>query len=208
MNSLLLVIAIGYVLGCIHGSQLIGKYKRINLKKSGTKNAGASNAMLLLGWRYGFVVALIDIGKALVSLQITVMILQNEQIIVETAMLYLLLNGLFVVLGHNYPMTMQFNGGKGTAAFFGVLLFINWKLAIVSLCIALVIAVISNYFVLGTFAGYVTFTIYISYMYGRGPGLLAFLFTMLFLMKHMENFKRMINNEEVKIRTFFRREAS
>lgn len=207
MSVLLIVIIVGYVMGCLHGSQLIGKMKQINLKQSGTKNSGASNATLLLGWRYGLVVAIIDIGKAIISLQLTVYILQYYNIFIETSILYLLANGLFVIIGHNYPLTMEFNGGKGTASFLGVLLFLNWKLAIISLFMALVISYLSNYFVLGTLSGYLTFNGYIGYLYGKGPTLLALLFTILFLIKHIENFKRIMRNEEMKLRTFFRKEA-
>lgn len=208
MNTLLIVIVIGYLFGCLHGSQLVGKYKSINIKKSGTKNSGASNATLILGWRYGLIVALIDIGKAIVSLQFTIYLLQYYGVIAEVAIVYLLVNGLFVIVGHNYPLTMNFNGGKGTASFLGVLLFLNWKLAIISLLMALIFSFISNYFVLGTLSGYLLFNVYIAYLYGKGPVIISILFTLLFLIKHTENFKRIMNDEEVKLRALFRKEAS
>lgn len=208
MNVFLIVIVVGYLIGCVHGSQLVGKLTQINLKERGTKNSGASNATLILGWRYGLVVAMIDIGKAVFSLQLTVYLLQLFQVSIHLSFLYLVMNGLFVIVGHNYPMTMNFNGGKGTASFFGVLLFLNWKLAIISLFIALIISFISNYFVLGTLSGYVTFTIYTGYLYGKGPALVSLLFTSLFLIKHAENFRRIMNNEEVKLRALLRKEAS
>lgn len=207
MNVLLVIIVVGYVMGCLHGSQLIGKYKRINIKKSGTKNSGASNATLILGWRYGLLVAIIDVSKAIISLQLTVYILQFYDVFVGLSILYLLVNGLFVIIGHNYPVTMNFNGGKGTASFLGVLLFLNWKLAVISLLMALIISFISNYFVLGTLSGYLTFNMYIAYLYGKGAALISLLFTSLFLIKHTENFKRITNNEEVKLRALFRKEA-
>lgn len=208
MNLLLVVMVVGYMFGCIHGSQLVGRYKNINIKKSGMKNSGASNATLILGWRYGIVVAIVDIGKALLSLQITVYILQLYDVVVGVSIVYLLVNGLFVIIGHNYPMTMNFNGGKGTASFIGVLLFINWKLAVISLFMALIISFISNYFVLGTLSGYLIFNFYVGYLYGKGPIIVSLLFTSLFLIKHAENFRRIMNNEEVKLRTLFRKEAS
>lgn len=204
-----MVIITGYVIGCLHGSQLIGKLKSINLKHSGTKNSGASNATLILGWRYGLIVAIIDVGKAIISLQLTVYILQMHEMFISVPMsiIYILINGLFVIIGHNYPMTMNFNGGKGTASFLGVLLFLNWKLAVLSLFMALIISFISNYFVLGTLSGYITFNIYIGYLFGKGPAIISLLFTSLFLIKHRENFRRIMNNEEMKLRAFFRKEA-
>lgn len=208
MNILIIIMSVGYLLGCLHGSQIVGKYKNINIKKSGMKNSGASNATLLLGWRYGLIVAIIDIGKAIISLKLTLYILQHYQVIDDFVIVYLLVNGLFVIIGHNFPLTMNFNGGKGTASFFGVLLFLNWKLAVISLFIALIVSVIANYFVLGTLSGYIVFNFYITFLYSKMPIMLSLLFTSLFLIKHRENFRRIMNNEEVKLRTLFRKEAS
>ncbi|HZW67181.1 MAG TPA: glycerol-3-phosphate acyltransferase [Pseudogracilibacillus sp.] len=208
MNLLLMIIIIGYAFGCLHGSQIIGKLKQINIKDGGTKNAGASNATLQLGWRYGLIVAIIDIGKAILSLQMTLYLLHYYEIFYDLTIVYLLINGLFVIIGHNYPLTMNFQGGKGTASFLGVLLFLNWKLALISFIMALIISYFSNYFVLGTLSGYLIFDGYIAYFYGKGPAMIALLFTSLFLITHTENFRRIMKDEEVKLRTFFRREAS
>src|SRR5690625_3138689 len=150
MYLLLIIIIIGYLFGCIHGSQIVGKHKNINIKNSGMKNAGASNATLLLGWKYGFIVAFIDVFKAVLSLLVAAAILNNYNILFEMQILYLYLNALFVVVGHNFPVTMNFKGGKGTASFFGVLLFLNWKFAVMGLIILLLFAFVTNYFVTGT----------------------------------------------------------
>lgn len=208
MNVLFLLSLVGYLFGCLHGSQLVGKLKRINFKRIGTKNAGASNATLILGWRYGVLVAVIDIGKALLSLQVAMYILHYFQVPIDSHLIYLLINGLFVVLGHNFPITMNFNGGKGTASFLGVLLFLNWKVALFSVIIALVLAFVTNYFVLGTLSGYVSFTLYTFYTQEKGPIMLSVIFTLLFLWQHRENFNRIMKKEEMKLRSFFRREAS
>lgn len=204
--NFILVIVIGYLFGCVHGSQIIGKYKKINIKKSGMENSGATNATLLLGWRYGILVAIVDIGKSVVSMFLVTYLLNMQHMIFDLQLYYLLLNALFVIIGHNYPMTMNFNGGKGTASFFGVLLYLDWKYAMISLFMALIFAFITNYFVFGTMLAYLAFITYIAYVYGKGPVLLAFFFTILFLAKHMENFKRILNQEEVKLSTLFRKE--
>ncbi|UZM99856.1 glycerol-3-phosphate acyltransferase [Lysinibacillus sp. MHQ-1] len=51
------------MIGCIHGSKVAQFLSGVDLKKAGHGNAGASNATLSLGWKYGVLVALIDIGK-------------------------------------------------------------------------------------------------------------------------------------------------
>ena len=64
----LLCLLIGYLIGCIHGSKIAQFLSGVDLKKTGHGNAGASNATLSLGWKYGILVAIIDIGKGVVAI--------------------------------------------------------------------------------------------------------------------------------------------
>jgi len=203
-----LIVMIGYLFGCVNGSQIIGKMKDINIKSNGMKNAGATNTTVLLGWRYGFIVAFIDVFKAILSLLLAAMLLQQYNVMLELQIVLLYANALFVIIGHNYPLQMGFNGGKGTASLFGVLLFIDWKFAVMGLFILLLFAAVSNYFVTGTLMLYISFIAYTAYSFGRGPAMISFLFLILFLLKHIENFRRIMNKEEVKVTSLFRREAS
>lgn len=208
MYLLLVIMLIGYLFGCINGSQIIGKYKNINIKNSGMKNAGASNTTIVLGWRYGCIVAFIDVTKAILSLAAAGLILNHYNVLFEYQILFLYINALFVVIGHNFPVTMSFKGGKGTASFFGVLLFLDWKIAVMGLGVLLLFAFVTNYFVTGTFVLYLFFIMFTAFTHGRGATYIAFLFTILFLVKHVENFRRIMNKEEVKLSTLLRREAS
>lgn len=203
-----LIILIGYLLGCVNGAQIIGNIKETNIKASGMKNAGATNATMLLGWKYGLLVASIDVFKVILSLFLTSLLLQKYQVIIELQMLLIYLNALFVIIGHNYPAQMNFRGGKGTASLFGFLLFLDWKFAVTGLFILLLFAAVTNYFVAGTCMLYLSFIGYTGFTYGRLPAIISFLFLILFLLKHMENFKRIINKEEVKISSLLRREPS
>lgn len=208
MQLFIIIIFIGYLIGCIHGSQIVGKYKNINIKKSGMKNAGATNTTVLLGWKYGLIVAFIDVFKAIISLTITAALLNAYNVVDETQILLLYVNALFVIIGHNFPLQMNLKGGKGTASLFGILLYIDWKFAVTGLIILLVFAFVTNYFVLGTLMLYFSFNAYTVYLFGKGPALMTVLFTVLFFVKHTDNFKRIMNKEEVKLSTLFRREAS
>ncbi|RDW21348.1 glycerol-3-phosphate acyltransferase 1 [Oceanobacillus arenosus] len=193
------IMLIGYLLGCINGAQIIGKYKQFNIKSSGSKNAGATNTFILLGWKSGVLVAFIDVFKAIISLVITASLLVYADIHFDLQVLLLYVNALFVLLGHIYPVTLHFNGGKGTASFLGFLLFLNWKFAIMAFIIFLCISFVTNYFVFGTFSAYLSFIIYTIFYYGRGPVYIAVLLTMFFIANHIDNFKRIINKEETKL---------
>src|SRR5690625_1580639 len=183
----LIVAIIGYLFGCVHGSQIVGKYKHFNIKKSGMKNDGAINNTVLLGCRYGFIVAFIDIFKAIMSLLIISSLLNKFDVAFDVQIIYLYINALFVIIGHNFPLTMNFNGGKGTASLFGILLYIDWRFAVMGLFILLLFAFVTNYFVTGTFILYISFAMYTLFLFGRAPTVIAILFILLFFIKHAEN---------------------
>ncbi len=105
---IILVMLIGYLFGCINGSQLIGRMKQVNIQASGSKNPGASNAALLLGWRAGAFVAFVDVFKAIISFLLVAIILHKYNVLFETQIVILYLNALFVIIGHNFPLTMNF----------------------------------------------------------------------------------------------------
>ncbi|MGM8212506.1 glycerol-3-phosphate acyltransferase [Virgibacillus sp. W0430] len=203
---IVLVSIIGYLYGCIHGSQLVGKYKKINIKRNGMKNAGASNTTMLLGWRYGFIVAFIDVFKVVLSIFTVVIILNKNGIFNEAQTLLIYLNAFFVVIGHNYPLTMNFNGGKGTASFVGFMLYIDWKFALFGLFILLLFAWTTDYFVIGTLVMYVSFLAYTLYVYHIGPAIIAFMLIILYVVKHAENYKRIIRKEEIRLSSLFHRD--
>ncbi|PJO44106.1 glycerol-3-phosphate acyltransferase, partial [Lysinibacillus xylanilyticus] len=62
IKAVIIFLLVGYLIGCIHGSKVAQFLSGVDLKKTGHGNAGASNATLSLGWKYGILVALIDIG--------------------------------------------------------------------------------------------------------------------------------------------------
>lgn len=204
----LLTIIIGYLFGCLHGSQILEKLTHVNIKQSGSKNPGASNATVLLGWRYGAVVAFVDILKAILSFSIVTFMLHYYHIGIEEGILLIYANAFFVIIGHNYPITMNFKGGKGTASFLGFLLCIDWKFTAIAFMIFLFVAFMTQYFVLGTFMAYISFVFYTFILFGKAPSFIALLFMVLFLLRHTENYKRIMNKEEMKISTMFQREIS
>lgn len=205
---LLIIAFIGYLFGCVNGAQIIGKYKQVNIQNGGSGNAGATNATVILGWKSGVFVALIDVCKAILSLYLAAALLMHTDFLFEYQVLLLYINALFVILGHNFPMTMHFRGGKGTASFLGVLLFIDWKFAAMAFMVFLIFAFATNYFVIGTFVAYLSFIAYTSFTFGRGPTYVAVLLTVLFLYKHVDNVKRIMGKEEMKLSSIFRRQAS
>ncbi|MFD1038305.1 glycerol-3-phosphate acyltransferase [Virgibacillus byunsanensis] len=203
----LMVIVIGYLFGCLHGSQLVSKLKSVDIKNTGVKNPGASNTTILLGWKYGALVALIDIFKATLSILLVVYILNESGVVGETQTMLIYINALFIILGHNYPLTMRFSGGKGTASLVGVLIAIDWKIALISIGILLLFTLTTDYLVVGVLFMYLSFLITTYYFFGIEPTMIVVLLSVLSIMKHLENYKRILKKEETKLSSLFRKGA-
>ncbi|WP_047983154.1 glycerol-3-phosphate acyltransferase [Ornithinibacillus californiensis] len=202
---LLISIVIGYLFGCVHGSQLVGKYKKIDIKKSGVKNAGASNTTILLGWKYGILVALIDIFKGTLAVLLMLYILNGNAITGDAQILLIYVTALAVILGHNFPITMKFSGGKGTASLVGILLAIDWKIALIGIGILLIFTFATDYLVIGVLMMYISFLVTTYYFYGLEPTMIVILLSVLSILKHIENYKRIINKEEKKLSSMFQK---
>jgi len=144
MNTLLAIV-IGYLLGNINASYILGKvFKGIDIREKGTSNAGASNAVLVMGWKYGTATFLIDALKAAVAIWIVKYITNGNTDLAVLA-------GVMAVVGHVYPVFMKFKGGKGIASILGVMVGLNGFIALVLYITILLGTVISNYLIFGEF---------------------------------------------------------
>ena len=125
--SVITFLVFGYLIGCIHGSKVAQFLSGVDLKKAGFGNAGASNATLSLGWKYGVLVALIDIGKGILAIILLNIYLQSTSELSTTdSWMLLYIIGTGVIIGHNFPFYMHFKGGKGTASIIGISLVLDW----------------------------------------------------------------------------------
>jgi acyl phosphate:glycerol-3-phosphate acyltransferase len=199
---------IGYLFGCLNGSQFVAKRKHINIKNLGSKNAGASNTTMLLGWKYGIFVAFVDIFKATLAILLMASLLEYNGIVDDYQLILLYNTAFFVVLGHNYPMTMNFKGGKGTASIIGALLAIDYRIAIIGVIILLLVTFTTDYAVLGVLSMYVSYLIETYMVYGVHPARIVLVLTLIGIMKHWENLRGILNKEEIKLSSIYRNRTS
>ncbi|RKQ30872.1 glycerol-3-phosphate acyltransferase [Oceanobacillus halophilus] len=204
----LIVSLVGYLFGCLHGSQLVGKLKKIDIKNSGVKNAGASNTTILLGWKYGVFVAIIDIFKATLAILLVLYILNENGITGDLQTLLIYITLLFVIIGHNYPITMKFSGGKGTASLVGALLAIDWKVAVIGIGILLLFTIATDYLVIGVLFMYVSFLITTAVFFGVEPAIVVLFLSVLSFMKHLENYKRIMKKQETRLSSMYKKKIS
>lgn len=196
MEKTILVILIGYLMGCLQWSYILGKtLKKADIRTLGGGNAGASNTVTVFGWKMGVAVGLLDILKAVISILIIRYFISNF----TTLDLYL--NGTGVILGHNYPFFMRFKGGKGTASTLGMLFGIDYRVGIIGFIIILLVTVFTDYIALGTIS-LVLFFIGATYYLGFGTAciLITVFIAAQSIYKHIPNLKRIMRKEESGLR--------
>lgn len=98
--------------------------------------------------------------------------------------------------------TMKFSGGKGTASLVGVLLAVDWKIVVIKIGILLIFTVATDYLVVGVLFMYFSFLVTTYYFFGIEPALVVVLLSAISIMKHMENYKRILAKEETKLSIF------
>ena len=196
----ILVILIGYLLGCSNMAYYIARIKKADLRSNGSGNLGASNATLLLGWKAGILTAVHDIGKAAVAVLLAKGLAPDLTYAGEAA-------GVACVLGHIFPFYLKFRGGKGFASYFGMTLALNWKLALMVAVAIVVVTVVTDYIVCGTVTTIVTVPVYLGIAH-HSLALAAILCiaTAVIFYKHRENFPRMLSGTEPGLSTAIRGE--
>lgn len=122
MLWIVIAIIISYLLGSIPTAYLFGRARGIDIRKHGSGNVGATNALRVLGKKAGIIVLVIDILKGLLPviflgdiLSLKVMpVLSDEQLRILIAVM--------CIIGHNWTVFLNFKGGKGMATSLGVLI--------------------------------------------------------------------------------------
>jgi glycerol-3-phosphate acyltransferase PlsY len=197
--AIIMIIFVGYFIGSLHGSFIAQWVSGVKVKEQGVKNSGASNATIVLGWKFGILVAVIDIGKGFIAVLLLRFILHTSSFFEHSPTLLLLI-GAAVILGHNYPLWMNFDGGKGTASLIGIMFAIDWTMGFIGLSLLILIALITDYLPIGVLFLYLTFLIYVFlFTVGFWPVLISLVLFILAIWKHRENILRIRNGTEPKV---------
>ena len=176
------------------------------MKESGTKNAGASNVTIVLGKKFGALVAAIDIGKGAFAVLLTRYFIGPTGLSEEFVWLFMFVVGAAVMLGHIFPFFMKFDGGKGTATVIGILLAIDWRFGLIALGLFILVSLVTDFLVFGVLMLYVTLiTLAVWIAPGYYPPIIAVGLFLIAAVKHIENFQRMRNGEEKRVSSVFRK---
>lgn len=182
--KMLLSLGLGYLIGCIHPAALVGKLHNVNLKEEGTGNLGATNAMMVLGRRAGFFVATVDILKSFLSARIA-------RALFPQLVAVGLIASLGAILGHCFPITLHFDGGRGLAAFGGMILAYNLRILLFIFVVGWTCMVIFDAGVAATVWGCIAFPILVALRSGIGSEfIVALAASVLLICMHTDKIKQ------------------
>lgn len=196
MKQIVLTILLGYLLGSLSPSALLSKLKKENLRNQGTRNLGATNTMLILGKGYGAFVMLFDIAKSFAAVKLAAALFP--------ALAYGgLIAGSSAVVGHIFPFYMKLKGGKGLAAYGGMILGLDPLLFVILLIVAVAAMFITNYSLAMPLSATVLFPI----LYGiRIRDLVSILavtaISLLIISRHTSNIIEAVRGEDTKVRAY------
>lgn len=113
---------IAYLLGSFPSAYIIGRFRKgVDIRTVGSRNMGAMNTFYRVGFWYGILVLVLDIGKGAAAVAIAGALMRLGSPTDFLLLLIQLIAGVIVVLGHAFPVFLKFKGGKGGATCIGVL---------------------------------------------------------------------------------------
>lgn len=206
--KLVIVAIISYLLGSCNFGVIISKtLKKEDIRESGSGNAGTTNMMRTYGKTLGILTIIGDIAKVFVAIWLAFKIMSVEEIkmifdrISDNPQCVLKsFAGLFAVAGHIFPCFFKFKGGKGVATSGGMVIMIDWRIALILFAIFVLIILITRYVSLGSIIMAVLYPVFMGVFYkDLGLVIISLVFTVIVVTAHRENIKKLINHTENKI---------
>jgi glycerol-3-phosphate acyltransferase PlsY len=202
--KIILVFVLGYLLGSVNTSIIVGKCYGTDIRKHGSGNAGMTNTLRTLGKTAAVLVILGDVLKGVIAYLLGNLIIGSAAVdtlnIPGALEMGGMVGGIAAIVGHNWPIYFGFKGGKGILTSFSVVMMMDWKLGLILLGLFIVIVAITRYVSLGSIIACVVFPVG-AFIKGNGIVFTVFaaILGMLAIARHNGNIKRLINGTESKI---------
>lgn len=157
---------LAYLLGSLMGALLVGRARGVDIRESGSGNAGGTNALRTQGFAFALGVVVIDVGKALLAVGV-IPALEMPGIAHDPglARVWLVVAcAAAVVAGHVWPIYYEFRGGKGAATMIGALAILAPLPMLPALAAWFVVVLLSGYVGLATMTAAVVLPIAVALM--------------------------------------------
>ncbi len=115
--AIAIAIIVAYLLGSIPSAYIAGRLRKgIDIRQVGSRNMGAMNVFYNVGIVSGLLVLAVDIGKGVAAIALAHWLVESDLVV--------FIAGATAVLGHSFPVWLNFRGGRGGAPLIGVLIFL------------------------------------------------------------------------------------
>ena len=192
---MIMILITAYLIGSIPFGKIVTKILiNKDITKTGSGNIGATNVYRSVSKKAGILVLLLDAIKPIIAL----LIIQYFDSVLFEKFKYLIF--FLSIIGHVFPVWLNFKGGKGVACYFGGSLILAPVPTIFAMFIWVLTVKISKLSSLGALLSIFLLTIYeLVFIYGNlNKGIVFAIFLLIFL-KHSSNIRRLINGQENKI---------
>ncbi len=189
--SILIAVVAGYLVGTINPAYIISRFKGFDIRKMGSRNAGGSNALITMGKMIGIFCILFDIFKAFGIIKAMVYLFPEVKSIFA-------FTSTACIMGHMFPVFMNFKGGKGLACIGGSIMAYSVLLFVILFISELILAVVVDYMCVAPITVSILYPIIYAWSEDYWISLLIFAFvSVAMLSKHMENLKRIKQGTEL-----------
>ena len=200
--SVIFTAVIAYLLGNLNGAVIISHLvAHEDVRTKGSGNAGLTNFTRNYGASASVFVILIDVGKAVAACLVGGLLLKRFGHYIDGVAL----GGLFVIVGHDFPVLLGFKGGKGILSGVTVALMLDWRIGLFVFGIFLVAYLLTKYVSLGSVLSSGSFGFLYAWVH-RGenlfPILVGFFLSALIVWMHRSNIVRLVKGEERKTNLF------
>jgi len=207
MILLLMGIILAYLLGAIPFGYLIAKYwAKIDIRKEGSGNIGATNALRTMGKKAGLSVLILDLLKGLIAVTLIGRLFYQYNSNIDQ-LTYVYVIGLTVICAHIWTIFLSFKGGKGVSTALGVLVGLtvyDVKFSLILLlafCIWFIIVFFSKYVSLGSIAAVLFLPIgLIIFIKSLEALIFGILIASIVIYSHRQNVHKLLTNTERKIK--------
>lgn len=189
-----ILLVVGYLLGSIPSALLLVKLAgRGDVRRVGSGNVGATNALRAAGWKIALPVALADIGKGVLA------VVLMRDVTADPAWIFAA--GVAAVVGHCFPVWLGFSGGKGVATAGGVFLTLTLVPALIVAALWVVLFALFRLVSLASVCAAAVFPL-VVYLIRRPspPVMLATVVAALVIIwRHRPNIRRLVRGEEPRL---------
>jgi len=203
-----------YILGSLNGAIITSKvFYRKDIRDFGSGNPGLTNFYRTFGKSGVLLVILIDAIKTVAPVVFGGLLFAHftDMVLTEVGPLYRFfdvtyfgqaLAGFFVMLGHCFPLFYKFKGGKGVMAIGCIVIVIDWRLALISWGVFIIVTLLTRYVSLGAILGSIAFPVSMVLLHIGGLAELniIILCVLLVIIRHIPNIKRLLKGEESKLK--------